>query len=230
MALKVRIVPSNGAQNFELEVNPEDTVDFLYQQISLQNSDLIPIRLIYGGKEMKPKAARLSSFDVGKHGNFVIHVQSKEVIKIAEETPLSATIKSNPDTICKTGVVDLTVDDNDDVRLVAISANSAERSSKRRRDVIETTSIEKRAARYRSTCPQDVRDRISRAISQRMYLIHQIDTSSATSLSRQFAVLGSTGNVYDVTIGQKPHCTCPDCAKGNLCKHIIFVMIKVIKS
>ena len=43
-----------------------------------------------------------------------------------------------------------------------------------------------------------------------------------------FVVLGSTGNVYTVRIAKIPTCTCPDHAKGNLCKHILFVMLKVI--
>ena len=34
---------------------------------------------------------------------------------------------------------------------------------------------------------------------------------------------GSTGNVYHVTISKLPHCTCPDNAKGNQCKHIVYV-------
>ena len=32
--------------------------------------------------------------------------------------------------------------------------------------------------------------------------------------AEEFAVLGATGNVYDVTIGRFPRCTCPDYAKG----------------
>jgi hypothetical protein len=35
--------------------------------------------------------------------------------------------------------------------------------------------------------------------------------------------------VYDVTISRHPHCSCPDHAKGNLCKHILFVMLRVLK-
>jgi uncharacterized Zn finger protein len=35
--------------------------------------------------------------------------------------------------------------------------------------------------------------------------------------------------VYDVTISRRPHCSCPDHANGNLCKHILFVMLRVLK-
>jgi len=46
---------------------------------------------------------------------------------------------------------------------------------------------------------------------------------------REYAVLGSTGNVYTITIGTLNECSCPDFAKGNLCKHVIFIMLKVLR-
>jgi hypothetical protein len=35
--------------------------------------------------------------------------------------------------------------------------------------------------------------------------------------------------VYDVTICRNPHCTCPDHARGNVCKHILFTMLRVLR-
>jgi len=70
--------------------------------------------------------------------------------------------------------------------------------------------------------------RISRAVNQRMYLIEMKDTSSSdTALVYTFSLLGSTGNLYEVIISNVPSCTCPDFLKGNVCKHIIFVYVKV---
>lgn len=89
---------------------------------------------------------------------------------------------------------------------------------------------EKRLKRFKNSPSSDVIGRMARALSQRMYLIEQEDVSQPVSGSaRKFAVLGSTGNVYNVTVGQLPTCTCPDCARGNLCKHIIFVMARVLQ-
>ena len=87
--------------------------------------------------------------------------------------------------------------------------------------------MEKRAKRYRSTCPRYIRERIGRARSQRLYLI-QRGQPNAENNRCDFVVLGSTGNVYKVVIGQVPSCDCPDHAKGNLCKHILFVLLKVM--
>jgi uncharacterized Zn finger protein len=35
--------------------------------------------------------------------------------------------------------------------------------------------------------------------------------------------------VYNVRISRHPHCDCPDHAKGHLCKHLLFVSLRVLK-
>lgn len=84
---------------------------------------------------------------------------------------------------------------------------------------------EKRPARYRSTCPKKLYDRIYRGSSQPLYLIQRDLTVSRGT----FTVLGSTGNVYEVIIDSIPSCTCPDFQrKQDLCKHLLFVLLKVV--
>lgn len=39
-------------------------------------------------------------------------------------------------------------------------------------------------------------------------------------------IVGTTGNIYTVTISYEPSCTCPDAMKGNQCKHIIYVRVR----
>lgn len=76
-----------------------------------------------------------------------------------------------------------------------------------------------------------ISERISRAVHQRLFLV---DVSSPTKCpnhggpSVTLSVLGSTGNIYEVTISKVPKCSCPDAMKGNICKHLLFVMLKVI--
>ncbi|KAI0004228.1 hypothetical protein BJV74DRAFT_809981 [Russula compacta] len=48
-------------------------------------------------------------------------------------------------------------------------------------------------------------------------------------LCEEFKVLGSTGNVYTVIIGSSPSCNCPDATRGNHCKHILFIFLKVLQ-
>ena len=84
---------------------------------------------------------------------------------------------------------------------------------------------EKRLERWRSHASQASSDRIGRALSQRMYLLEE----EARGDGRLYKILGSTGNVYDVTIDREPSCSCPDARKGNICKHIFFVMVRVLR-
>jgi len=87
---------------------------------------------------------------------------------------------------------------------------------------------EKRLRRYRSSITVAIYDRIERALHQRLYLL-AMTKSSNESISREYKVLGQTANVYTVVITHIPTCTCPDYAKGHLCKHIIFVLHRVLK-
>ena len=109
---------------------------------------------------------------------------------------------------------------------------------------------EKRLKRYRSNPTQKIRERIARAITQRLFLVeapepsecqfyggpkstltgkaNTIRISDYTLMLTLAPVLGSTGNVYKVTISKVPSCDCPDSLKGNLCKHYLFVMLKVV--
>ncbi|GBG29985.1 E3 ubiquitin-protein ligase Zswim2 [Hondaea fermentalgiana] len=41
--------------------------------------------------------------------------------------------------------------------------------------------------------------------------------------------MGSTGNVYQVVLARRPKCSCPDNMRGNHCKHLLFVMLKVLR-
>ena len=83
---------------------------------------------------------------------------------------------------------------------------------------------EKRLKRFRSHPPGSYIERLDRARSQRMFLIdRERKTGNDGTQEEVFDLAGSTGNVYTVTIGKLPKCTCPDNEKGNQCKHIIYV-------
>jgi len=95
----------------------------------------------------------------------------------------------------------------------------------------KTEREEKRLKQYRSSCPFGTRQRIDRALTQRLYLIEAKPTENCDSLdaSTTFAVLGSTGNVYSVKISRRASCSCPDYVRSYLCKHILFVLLKVLR-
>mmetsp|Transcript_20437 Transcript_20437/g.46190 ORF Transcript_20437/g.46190 Transcript_20437/m.46190 type:complete len:274 (+) Transcript_20437:145-966(+) len=90
---------------------------------------------------------------------------------------------------------------------------------------------EKRLKRYRSNPTQKIRERIERAVTQRLFLVEASEPSECPFYGGPkivLTVLGSTGNVYKVTLAKVPSCDCPDARKGNLCKHFLFVMLKVV--
>ncbi|KIY52139.1 hypothetical protein FISHEDRAFT_12462, partial [Fistulina hepatica ATCC 64428] len=97
----------------------------------------------------------------------------------------------------------------------------------RRAKNADAPSVEKRGGRYRSKCPVAIQERYERVLSQRFYMVERRREGNA--LKEEFNVLGSTGNIYTVVINHTPRCDCPDASKGNHCKHIIFVFIKVLQ-
>lgn len=41
---------------------------------------------------------------------------------------------------------------------------------------------------------------------------------------------GSTGNIYTVRIATQPTCDCPHAKAGNQCKHVVYVMARVLRA
>lgn len=63
-----------------------------------------------------------------------------------------------------------------------------------------------------------ISDRVYRALRQDIRLLHRSHST--------FFVLGATGNVYTITLSTFPSCSCPD--PVTPCKHILFVLIRVL--
>ncbi|TFY60316.1 hypothetical protein EVJ58_g5233 [Rhodofomes roseus] len=61
----------------------------------------------------------------------------------------------------------------------------------------------------------------------RFYMVDR--QRNGDELKEEFSVLGSTGNVYTVIVDKTPSCNCPDATKGNHCKHILFIFLKVLQ-
>ena len=55
-------------------------------------------------------------------------------------------------------------------------------------------------------------------------------TQERSMAAMDFKVLGSTANVYTVTLDFRPTCDCPNFKnKKDICKHIFFVLLKVVR-
>lgn len=66
--------------------------------------------------------------------------------------------------------------------------------------------------------------RKDRGLKQKLFLIE-------TKNDYEYLIMGLTGNVYTVSVTNKPTCTCPDhTTRNNRCKHIYFVFQRVLRT
>ncbi|MCO5573506.1 hypothetical protein L7F22_027277 [Adiantum nelumboides] len=126
-----------------------------------------------------------------------------------------------------------------------VKKDSKKAPSKTKKEIKdEEQNGEKRGAIFRKAPSRKVMERVERVNCQRMFLLdreqkqegsQQQASSSSNALANltlreEFKVLGSTGNVYTVTIDREPRCDCPDWKNhaGDPCKHTIFVFLRVL--
>ncbi|OTB09821.1 hypothetical protein K445DRAFT_323604 [Daldinia sp. EC12] len=89
---------------------------------------------------------------------------------------------------------------------------------------------EKRLRRFRAKPPQDFSVIYDRATSQRFYVLGRTRAGTADCPEESVELTGSTGNIYIVRIAQQPTCTCPHAQSGHQCKHIIYVLSRVLRA
>ncbi|EPS40812.1 hypothetical protein H072_5339 [Dactylellina haptotyla CBS 200.50] len=85
-----------------------------------------------------------------------------------------------------------------------------------------------RLKKFRAKCPQAVEQRLDRVRTQRIFCLGR--ERDEENLTEDFKIAGSTGNVYTVVLANIPTCNCPDGKKNGTCKHILFVMSKVLRA
>lgn len=89
---------------------------------------------------------------------------------------------------------------------------------------------EKRARLFRKKAPQSYLAVKERALTQRLTVLSRERSGKDDAPEEKIIVAGSTGNVYTISIGLVPSCDCPHARKGNQCKHIVYVMLRVLKA
>lgn len=69
--------------------------------------------------------------------------------------------------------------------------------------------------------------RLTKASNDKLYYI---DSEKQTDIKKIYKIMGSTGNIYNVTLSTQIKCSCPDFIyRHKRCKHIYFVIIKMFK-
>jgi hypothetical protein len=89
---------------------------------------------------------------------------------------------------------------------------------------------EKRLRRFRSHPPHSYLEIKARALSQRLTVLSRQRAGTDDVPEEKVVMAGSTGNVYTQHVGLVPSCDCPHAKKGNQCKHILYVMLRVLKA
>ncbi|KAK5689378.1 hypothetical protein LTR17_026295 [Elasticomyces elasticus] len=90
---------------------------------------------------------------------------------------------------------------------------------------------EKRLRRWRKHAPSSYLEVRDRALTQRMFCLdRQRDSTDSAHPTETISLAGSTGNVYTIVIDKVPSCDCPHARKGNQCKHIAYVLSRVLRA
>ena len=135
-------------------------------------------------------------------------------------SPLAKPPVKTPTTASKKRkLVDLTEDGEDDI---SATKSSGKRSKK--------DQPEKRLKTFRAKAPQSFLQKLERATSQRMIVIGRTRSGEGQDLHEDIDIVGTTGNIYTVSIGRLPSCTCPDHGKGNECKHKVYALGTVLRA
>jgi hypothetical protein len=89
---------------------------------------------------------------------------------------------------------------------------------------------EKRLKRWRDHAPQSYQEIRARALTQRMFVLdRERNTSNVEYPTETISMAGTTGNVYTINVDKIPSCDCPHARKGNQCKHIVYVLARVLR-
>ncbi|KAI0521666.1 hypothetical protein F5B22DRAFT_546266 [Xylaria bambusicola] len=94
----------------------------------------------------------------------------------------------------------------------------------------KTGDEEKRLRRFREKAPASFEVIYQRATEQRFYVLNRSRGGDPNCPEEDVEITGSTGNIYNVHVAQVPTCSCPHARKGNQCKHIIYVMSRVLRA
>ncbi|KAF2848974.1 hypothetical protein T440DRAFT_142895 [Plenodomus tracheiphilus IPT5] len=114
--------------------------------------------------------------------------------------------------------------------VIDLTASSPERSPKKRKRISDAPTEEKRLRQFRARAPQTYLVVKERALTQRLTVLSRERCGTDDVPEEKVRVAGSTGNVYTIRIGLTPRCDCPHAEKGNQCKHIVYVMLRVLKA
>ncbi|TVY26491.1 hypothetical protein LHYA1_G005607 [Lachnellula hyalina] len=95
-----------------------------------------------------------------------------------------------------------------------------------------TSAGEKRLRPFVETPDAEYAKKLKKVQTERLFMLDRkkgIDKHGI--VCEEFDIAGSTGNVYQTTIGREPRCVCMDARiRGQKCKHIKYALIIILKA
>ncbi|KAM3515411.1 hypothetical protein MY11210_000973 [Beauveria gryllotalpidicola] len=90
---------------------------------------------------------------------------------------------------------------------------------------------EQRLHVFQPTPPPRFERIYQRATTERFFVLsrERYDAGDYCPQER-FELAGTTGNVYTIRIGRELWCDCPHALKGNQCKHLVYILHRVLKA
>ncbi|KAK4135812.1 hypothetical protein BT67DRAFT_261735 [Trichocladium antarcticum] len=89
---------------------------------------------------------------------------------------------------------------------------------------------EKRLRRFRAKPPNSFLQIHQRATTQRFFVLSRTRCGTPDCPEEMVEMTGSTGNIYTVVVAQQPSCDCPHARAGNQCKHVLYVLDRVLRA
>ncbi|KAK5114265.1 hypothetical protein LTR62_002516 [Meristemomyces frigidus] len=138
--------------------------------------------------------------------------------------------KSKAPTTASTKVIDLTGDSPPKRKQKSKPLDDDDEEAPDAKKAKRPKDEEKRLKRWRKQAPTTYLEVRNRALTQRMFALdRQRDTSNPGHPTETISLAGTTGNVYTIVVDKVPSCDCPHARKGNQCKHIAYVLSRVLR-
>jgi hypothetical protein len=120
--------------------------------------------------------------------------------------------------------------EDDDVALAPSKPTKSPKKKSKAESDGKPQDEEKRLRRFRARAPQSFLEVKGRALTQRLTVLNRERCGTDEVPEEKIVMAGSTGNVYTQHICHVPTCDCPHAKKGNQCKHIVYIMLRVLRA
>jgi hypothetical protein len=216
------VISKNGEKAI-FSTSPGQTVQQLIKKVSLKfRYPETSVRLFFSGRELRPTSSTIDKFEIGKHGNFLLHL-STTTIEIFDRPD------TNNSSLSRVDLVDLTSPGliGQHIDLTSNSPRIQDPKDKKRHNNVDE------APPTNNVPLKRLRVNISRALNHRLCILENrilsssSQSSTANDIMVEFIVQDpGVSASFLVHVGLEVTCTC-DHSNDCSCQHILFILMKV---